>query len=81
MRLRGGTRSVVIVISIVLVHVLIVALFSPNKMIVPGFTAICLFLAMLLSPDRDVLLLFTRARIYVWPRTVAPLRSRSGPGA
>ena len=65
MRLGGGTRSLIIVIGAVFVHVLGVALLSPSKMIAPGFTAICLLLAMLLSPNRDILQLFARARVYV----------------
>jgi uncharacterized membrane-anchored protein YitT (DUF2179 family) len=65
MRSGGWTRSLIIVIGTVLVHVLGVALFSPSAMIAPGFTAICLLLAMLLSHNRDIFLLFKRARIYV----------------
>ena len=65
MRLGGGTRSLIIAVGAVLVHVLVVALFSPSRMFAPGFTAICLLLAVLLSPDRDIFLLFARARIYV----------------
>jgi len=65
LRLGGQARSLIIVLGIVSAHILGVILFSPSTWIAPGLTAICLFSAILLSPERDLLQLFARARIYV----------------